>query len=137
MMAFLSPPPLDALQEVVDGEDDRAPSLEEKTKFAHNIYKIKSEELGEVSRTRGGCGWRYSIYCSRLMQGACMRVRGHARACVSKETKGWSKSLRLRPRDTDNSCISLIPLHLILLRLFAGGDQIGSGEGWVQEVPWW
>ena len=33
---------------VVDGEDDRPPSLEEKTKFAHNIYKIKSEELGEV-----------------------------------------------------------------------------------------
>lgn len=29
-------------------EADRAPSLEEKTKFAHNIYKIKSEELGEV-----------------------------------------------------------------------------------------
>ena len=56
MMALLSPPPLDALQEVVDGEDDRAPSLEEKTKFAHNIYKIKSEELGEVSRTRVGVG---------------------------------------------------------------------------------
>lgn len=31
-----------------EGEDDRQPTLEEKTKFATNIYKIKSEELGEV-----------------------------------------------------------------------------------------
>jgi len=29
-------------------EVDRAPTLEEQTAFAHNIYMIKSEELGEV-----------------------------------------------------------------------------------------
>mmetsp|Transcript_19988 Transcript_19988/g.41027 ORF Transcript_19988/g.41027 Transcript_19988/m.41027 type:complete len:221 (-) Transcript_19988:176-838(-) len=31
-----------------DAELDRTPSLEEQTQFAHNIYMIKSEELGEV-----------------------------------------------------------------------------------------
>ena len=29
-------------------ETDHAPSLEEKTKFSHNIYKIKQEELGSL-----------------------------------------------------------------------------------------
>lgn len=31
-----------------DDKEDQAPTLEEKKNFAHNIYKIKSEELGEV-----------------------------------------------------------------------------------------
>lgn len=31
-----------------DAELDRTPTLEEQTQFAHNIYMIKSEELGEV-----------------------------------------------------------------------------------------
>eukprot|EP00616_Rhizochromulina_sp_CCMP1243_P010011 CAMPEP_0118971006 /NCGR_PEP_ID=MMETSP1173-20130426/7771_1 /TAXON_ID=1034831 /ORGANISM="Rhizochromulina marina cf, Strain CCMP1243" /LENGTH=217 /DNA_ID=CAMNT_0006920431 /DNA_START=30 /DNA_END=683 /DNA_ORIENTATION=+ len=33
---------------VPEPADDAPPTLDEKTKFAHNIYRIKSEELGEV-----------------------------------------------------------------------------------------
>ncbi|KAJ1458595.1 Bromodomain-containing protein [Pelagophyceae sp. CCMP2097] len=36
----------EAVEEPVEDKVDHAPSLEEKTKFSHNIYKIKQEELG-------------------------------------------------------------------------------------------
>jgi len=53
------PPPLSCACVQIKGSDesgggeaeldlDRPPTLEEQTQFAHNIYMIKSEELGEV-----------------------------------------------------------------------------------------
>ena len=40
--------PWECADVTTDDKEDQAPTLEEKKNFAHNIYKVKSEELGEV-----------------------------------------------------------------------------------------